>query len=1069
MFSLPTDQDALSLRRERYQLMKLIEGISQNHSLAIDLRILQYGATRETLRDVLAEKDGWDLIHFSGHGSRALLALEKDNGTLDPINSRDIQRLLRRTKHRVKLVTLSACLSAAATLRETRKWLGLPEQEGMSETSKADEKEVLPSVASSLVKDLDCAVLAMRYSVGDEFAIQLAQELYEGMLGREQTLTSALQVAMTKILDEGYNAGTPPLSVAIPALFGERAASLAIEAPKKDFVAPETPMEGFPNEPERFVGRMDALGRANKAMAHKSKRSGVLFYGMAGAGKSACAIELAYHYCRSRRFARFVWYKAPKEGDDIATSLRDLAMAMESQLPGFKMISKVDREQEFEKWLPHLTETLEKSSILVVLDNLESLLTSEGKWRDEKWGKLIGAMLTKEGMSRVILTSRRKPIEIDSKRFCVVPIHALSLNEALLLAREMPNLGSMLLGKSSAGLVEGRGLVNRTLKLVQGHPKLIELAEKQAINPETLTSYLDKAADAWIGKDSQLKAFFEKGESSLDAKEFLKMLHDWTSATSATLSDPARTLFQFLCALEDADRLDWIVKLVWPEIWKDLGLGGDAPALEQALASVKSVGLVEQKSQGEQVRYVIHPGVAQAGLEEADEKLRAVVDSEMATFWRAVFDAAGSGGAEESGQQVIMAGLRSAPYLMRQKRWSESTALLEQAIYRDNSPETVASVLPQLRHIAQATAEIDGSGVLATALLAAGRWQEAEDILRSLIPRCIVQADFKLASAIAGYLFNILRQTGRFEEALRLAEEKKTYTRKAGLGPWTQLLDEGQRLQVLNNMGRYEEVLRAVEDLGEQMKNLPEKSDQVETATSWNVREAMLDTGQTAAMRLNKHEIALELNAAAINVKRSRGATELELAQSSFNDYKPLLSLKHYDEAESLLSACREVFEKERSVQGLGVVFSALADLVDKLGQKDQAISFEETALRYKYIFGEPESISISHHNLAIYLRETGSKSALDHRLAGAIIRFQISSGMLASSLAGLAMNLDQFGPEALPESFDQLCHRVEEVDGVRFRELWARLPKRAEDGDQLLKDLIEAAWPRNEMPDNSS
>ena len=100
----------------------------------------------------------------------------------------------------MKLVTLSACLSAAATVRETRKWLGLPEQEGVSEAARADEKDVLPSVAFSLVNDLDCAVLAMRYSVGDEFAIQLAQELYEGILGREQTLTSALQVAMAKVL-----------------------------------------------------------------------------------------------------------------------------------------------------------------------------------------------------------------------------------------------------------------------------------------------------------------------------------------------------------------------------------------------------------------------------------------------------------------------------------------------------------------------------------------------------------------------------------------------------------------------------------------------------------------------------------------------------------------------------------------------------------------------------------------------------------------------------------------------------------------------------------------------------
>ena len=191
---------------------------------------------------------------------------------------------------------------------------------------------------------------------------------------------------------------------------------------------------------------------------------------------------------------------------------------------------------------------------------------------------------------------------------------------------------------------------------------------------------------------------------------------------------------------------------------------------------------------------------------------------------------------------------------------------------------------------------------------------------------------------------------------------------------------------------------------------------------------------------------------------RSRGATELELAHTSFNDYSILLRLRRYDEAVKLLAACREVFEKERSIDGLSAVFSSLANLVDKLGQADQAISFEETALLYSYLFGTPESISISHYNLANYLGRAGFKSALDHRLAADVIFFQTGSGMLASSLGGLARDLEEFGPEALPESFDQLCDRVEQVDGVQFRELWARLPKRAEDGDQLLKDLVEMA-----------
>ena len=99
------------------------------------------------------------------------------------------------------------------------------------------------------------------------------------------------------------------------------------------------------------------------------------------------------------------------------------------------------------------------------------------------------------------------------------------------------------------------------------------------------------------------------------------------------------------------------------------------------------------------------------------------------------------------------------------------------------------------------------------------------------------------------------------------------------------------------------------------------------------------------------------------------------LASTRFNDYSPLLRLKRYDEAGKLLVACREVFERERSIEMLGMVFGALADLVDKLGHVDQAISFEETALRYKYLWGEPEAISISHHNLANCFSEESGPS----------------------------------------------------------------------------------------------
>jgi len=77
VFSLPTGASALNLRQERYQLKQKIRSIARRKGLAIHLRVLQYGVTRKALEEILSEGEGWDLVHFSGHGLPAGLVLEK--------------------------------------------------------------------------------------------------------------------------------------------------------------------------------------------------------------------------------------------------------------------------------------------------------------------------------------------------------------------------------------------------------------------------------------------------------------------------------------------------------------------------------------------------------------------------------------------------------------------------------------------------------------------------------------------------------------------------------------------------------------------------------------------------------------------------------------------------------------------------------------------------------------------------------------------------------------------------------------------------------------------------------
>jgi hypothetical protein len=652
VFSLPVDANALNLRQERYELARTIRAIGQQGH-AIDLRVLQYGVTRDSLKAVLEEGEGWDVVHFSGHGLEAHLALEKPDGTIDLVPSNELVKLLRPARGRLKWVTLWACLSAAATVEETLRWLGVEPKAGAAPTAATG---TLQTVARALVQSLDCAVLAMRYPVGDQFAIDLGRGLFEGVLEKGQSLARALQLALPKV-SEGSDVNAD--AVATPTLFGAYAATLALQVP-----AGEAPVRlglaHFRPEPERFVGRVGLLTKARAALARESGSTGVLFYGMSGGGKTACALELAYQYQDIKRFPHFVWFEAPKGDSDISGALIGFARQWDIQVdvPEVPLIAIANADDaKFEANLPRLSRFLEQRSVLMVLDNLESLLRENGPWRDPRWEKLMAALVNHHGQSRLVLTSRIRPQPHDS-RVLELPVHSLTLQEAALLARQSPNLGALLRDPNQ------RVLVHRTLKLVQGHPELLRLAEAQAGSAEGLAGHLERA-EAGTAGDAKLEAFFRTGESALDASEFLSALYGWTRSVAGTLSEGARGLFYRLCCLEEEDRVEFIIKGVW----------GDAAS---HAGEVMAAGLVD-------AAYRIHPAVAEAGREDAGQETRDAVDVELAKFWIAVFQPASAAEAAGTGGLLLLAGRRAVPYLMRQRRWEEATKLLED-VFRPKFP-----------------------------------------------------------------------------------------------------------------------------------------------------------------------------------------------------------------------------------------------------------------------------------------------------------------------------------------------------------------------------------------------
>ena len=109
---------------------------------------------------------------------------------------------------------------------------------------------------------------------------------------------------------------------------------------------------------------------------------------------------------------------------------------------------------------------------------------------------LVGALTRRSGLSRMVLTSRRRPAQLDAL-VRVEPVHALSLDVRCCSPGSCRILGALitgicLLGGGGPGRAAppGRGLAVRVLAAAQGHPKLLELADGQATDPARLEKLL---------------------------------------------------------------------------------------------------------------------------------------------------------------------------------------------------------------------------------------------------------------------------------------------------------------------------------------------------------------------------------------------------------------------------------------------------------------------------------------------------------------------------------------------------------------------------------------------------
>uniref|UniRef100_A0AAU2A2V3 CHAT domain-containing protein n=1 Tax=Streptomyces sp. NBC_00093 TaxID=2975649 RepID=A0AAU2A2V3_9ACTN len=1095
LFSLPEGSRALNLRRERLALTRLFAEAA-DAGRAVEVHTLQYGVTRERLRAVLARPAGWDLVHVSGHGSPGELLLETDAGHPDRVRAPELVDLLAAA-HDVSLVTLSACWSAAA-----------PEP---VEASGGSGEPVVGTVAGDLVERLGCAVLAMRYPVEDGFATALAERLYRQLVVEGRELPRALAGVLGELSGEADGVPGSALRAATPALFGARAVGLRLGAPTgsagpaatrpapgastgltpgapvgltpgasaggadgsgqdgsgpgafgqdppgQDSPRRDVSVAQLPPEPEHFVGRVALLARAGAVLAPRSGLGGVLLHGMPGAGKTACARELVATHAHA--FERTVWFTAPQEQDYHhqyeEAVLASFALALEQAVPGLRCLHLLDgadgRAAEF---VAAVSSWLERERVLLVIDGIDALLTPDRAWRDRRWGDLVGALSDRSGAGRLILCGRVRPTGLGAS-LRTEPVDLLTPDEALLLARELPHLARLIDGRLPGTTpAAARRLATGLLELAQGHPRLLELADAQAADPKRLERLLaagNRAAEA-SGDD-----------------EHLRVLRAWSYGVATELTPADRDLFHVLCCLDENDRNRVAVDHNWPDLRAQLG-HPDTP-VDAALRTLVAHGLLTQRP-GQS--YDIQAAVAAEGRARAGARVRELVDTRLSGYWLRVFEMAwtregtDAEHAQLAGPLLTLSALSAAPYLLRLRQESSAAVLLEAVLRRDTSAPTRARVLPLLRRIATVAASAPGTGVVPPTDALARILGEidpaaAERHERAALASASARGDHSAAASASSGLVALCVRAGRLTEALALAEQGAEHARLAGLGTWTTLLYEVQRLHVLSETDRAGEALAEADALHRRMRDVPRKRGPGEGVDWWEVWEELCDTGQRAAIEAGEWRRALEYADDLSASKRARGAPVTDLAGARLPAYMPLLRLGRTEDALRLLEECRQVFEDAGDLPSLGEVFGALANVADVRGHGEVAIARERDSLRYAYRAGVPPVVAVGHGNLGTYLHSHArdAAGAVAHHLAAALLATLSGGGRTMNAAQSLAADLQEFGADAvaeLPAGVEELCARVAEVPGVALDRLLAGLDPGLVRAREALDALVREA-----------
>ncbi len=520
VFAEAQGSQPLGMRRERRELLALFQrDIYPQRKVSADY--LMHGVTRQRLQAQITENGGYHIIHWSGHGGPDVLELsaEVDAGANESpqISGAELVALLQQAGgYLPQLFYLSACDSGAVhKIQNWQQFAATAQEQGQPATPFAEQEEgiAIPrpagftGTAHALLQTGVPAVVAMRYAVGDAYALALAQAFYRALLAHEKpkNVAQALNFARRSLQEQGHSAQFYASDAATSVLFGGDAAAFCItqgRSPAADRREPRLHeiAELHLRQHASFIGRSFELASLGAHFIGMSGKPVAVIKGLGGMGKSALCAEVVDVWQ-----AQFTWillYQAKPQALAFEATLRDIHLRLKGELGSYQRhieqypLEAIHREADdnfngevrLQRLRQNLVRAMQAEAILLVLDNFETNLSTQanstGQWncQDPAWDACL-ALLAQElsdSGSRVLLTCRRPIAALPDARCHNLALGPLSAVEAALYLSEHPVLSAMAFGD----VAEEWELAQRLLEASRFHPLLMDRLARLAAQPE---------------------------------------------------------------------------------------------------------------------------------------------------------------------------------------------------------------------------------------------------------------------------------------------------------------------------------------------------------------------------------------------------------------------------------------------------------------------------------------------------------------------------------------------------------------------------------------------------------